>query len=45
MKSCGNQEEYKKAKNKVTEWSNKLDKFTKTNGVRRDFSREREMHQ
>lgn len=45
MKSCGNQEEYKKAKNKVTEWSNKLDKFTKANGVRRDFSREREMHQ
>ena len=41
MKSCGNDDEYKKAHSKVNEWSNKLDKFTKKNNMRRDFSRER----
>ena len=40
-----NEEEYKKAKYKVEEWSSALDKYTKENNIRRDFSREREMHQ
>ena len=45
MKASGNEEEYKKAKYKVEEWSSALDKYTKENNIRRDFSREREMHQ
>lgn len=39
-KASGDTEMYNKSKNKVKEWSNRLDTFTKDNDRRRDYTRE-----
>lgn len=39
-KASGDTEMYNKSKNKVKEWSNRLDSFTKDNDRRRDYTRE-----
>lgn len=44
LKYSNSLEEYKKAKIKMNEWINKLDQFTKENGLRRDYSRERSIY-
>lgn len=41
FKASGNEDEYKKAKAKVSEWSKKIEEHTKATGIHRDYARER----